>query len=126
MSYAKFRPFNITGIVVCSTDIDGSFTGTPVELEAGQTCNIEPQSVALDPLMGYGKIVELATIVTHINFTLGQGGIDLPSYTIMTGATLAPSGTTPNRVNFATRTVGGEGLPYFGYSLVSRKTNKLI
>lgn len=112
MAYGD-KPFNLTSLVVCAVAADGTHTGTPVRLVNGQQCQVEPQSAALDPLMGYGLVRELATILTHANFNLSQGGLDLAAWQIMAGLTLTESGVSPNKKSEAHRAAGGEGLPYF-------------
>lgn len=113
MNSFGLNAFNITSLVVCAQDVNGAHTGTPVELANGQTCEIDPESENLTQ-MGYGKTVELATILMHVNFSLSQGGIDLTAWPILAGATLGAYGSTPNQYQVAKRLSGGAGLPYFG------------
>lgn len=111
VSYAQ-NGFNITDLVVCAQLQDGTFTGTPVRLANGQKCSIEPQAVEIEQT-GYGLTVELATIITHADFSLGQGAIDYAAYAIIAGTTNDEYGTTPNQYAEVHKAAGGAGLPYF-------------
>jgi len=121
-------PFNITSMVVCAQNASGAHTGDPVRLANGQMMSIDPESEKLDPLMGYGKRVELATILLSATFSLSQGGLDLAAWKILTGLTLDESGTTPNQGQEAHKAAGGAGLPYFGLigSLASTNSSNVL
>ena len=106
-------PYNITDLVVCAQNSAGAHTGTPVKLQYGQECSVDPQAKT-DELTGYGLTVELMTIITHANLSMAQGGIDLDTYEIVAGMTVTQSGTTPNQEREAHKEAGGQGLPYFG------------
>lgn len=111
ITYAD-QGFNITDMVVCAMAQDGTFTGTPVRLASGQECSIEPASEAFENT-GYGRTSELATVVTHAEFSLGQGAIDYAAYAIIAGTTNDEYGTTPNQYAEVHKAAGGRGLPYF-------------
>ena len=95
ITYAD-QGFNITDLVVCAMNQDGTFTGTPVRLEAGQECSVEPASEAFEN-SGYGRTSELATDVLHAEFSLQQGAIDYAAYSIIAGTTNDEYGTSPTQ-----------------------------
>lgn len=107
-------PFNITSAVFCPMDATGTYTGTPVTLKYGKSLTLTPQADALDPLKAYGKVVELATVVTHAEWSIEQAGIDMDVYTVIASMQFESGGVNPNDYEVGTVVAGGEGLPYFG------------
>lgn len=105
-------PFNVTAMEAASFTSPGTY-GTGVPFEAGTEMSADPQSEELE-LEGYGKFIEIATILTHINLTVNFGGADQAIMDLLNGVVEVISGVTPNQVGKTDVDTGGSGLPYVG------------
>ncbi len=105
-------PFNVTDMVAASFTSPGSY-GSDVRFEAGTEMSADPQSDAIE-LEGYGKFIEIATILTHINLSVAFGGADVAIMDLLNGVTEATTGTTPTSIGKTDIDTGGSGLPYIG------------
>lgn len=100
------KPFGIYDIKL--TNIAGS---TQVDLPYAMTLQFSERLVSGE-LRGDGKTVAVVSEVDALEASLEAGGISLEAYALMTGRTVAESGTTPTRVNTLTG-AGAERFPYF-------------
>lgn len=86
-------------------------SGTAVVLPAAQTLSFK-ESLTSGELRGDDAVQALAAITDKIEWSLEAGGISFDAIKVMTGRTIASSGTTPNQKNTIT-IAAGDTYPYF-------------
>lgn len=104
MAYGE-KPFGLRDVKL--TNLAGT---TQVDLPSAMTLRFS-ERVKSGELAGDDSTVAVATRSDAVEWSLENGGISLEAYALLTGRTVATSGTTPN----ATATLTGskvEGFPY--------------
>lgn len=104
--------YSIQEIWIAALNADGSY-GTPVKLDYPQKVEFKP-AAANDMLTAGGMGVELLTVPTHVEGTIGLGALDLDGMAVLIGQSATTSGTTPNQQRTLVVVAGGAGLPYWG------------
>lgn len=91
--------------------LSGETPGSAVPVPIGRTFGIEPNEETKE-LTGYNAVAASTTTQLSGDVTLEYGGTDLAVLAAITGATVATSGTTPNRIK--TLDIGSSGVnrPY--------------
>lgn len=104
--------YSIQDIWVASLSAAGTY-GTPVKLDYPQKVEFKP-AADTDMLKAGGMGVELLTVPTHVEGTIGLGALDLDGIAVLIGQSATTSGTTPNQQRTLIVVAGGAGLPYWG------------
>ena len=86
-------------------------SGTAVALAAAQTLSFS-EALTSGELRGNDAVQAIAAITDKIEWSLEAGGISFDAIKVMTGRTIAASGTTPNQKNTIT-IAAGDTMPYF-------------
>jgi hypothetical protein len=85
--------------------------GTQVDLPAAQQLKVTPTLIE-GTLTGDDALKAHAAFIRGAEWEMTAGGITLEAYAVITGRTMATSGTTPNA--YKTLTVrAGDAMPYF-------------
>jgi hypothetical protein len=100
------KPFGLRQIVV--TTIDGA---TQAALPVARTLGYQERLVQ-NEMRGDDIVQSVVAIVDAVEFSLEAGGIGLDAWAIMTGRTVAVSGSTPNEQS-TYNIAGGQCYPYF-------------
>ena len=100
------KPFGLRQITVVPLP-----SGSAVVLPAAQTLSFS-ESLISGELRGDDAVQALAAITDKIEWSLEAGGISFDALKVMTGRTIAASGTTPSQKNTMT-IAAGDTLPYF-------------
>lgn len=79
------------------TDAAGTTLGTPVDLPYGRTFTFT-DSEAFDELRGDDKVISVHGQGSKIDWDLEAGGISLDAYKVLSGGSVATTGTTPNQI----------------------------
>lgn len=106
------KPFGLADIKL--VPIGG---GTAVDLPSAQRLSFTERTVNGE-LRGDDSLVAVVAVSDAVEFELEAGGISLEAYALMTGRTVATSGTTPNQ----TKTLTGEGGQHYPYFRVYGKS----
>ena len=86
-------------------------SGSAVVLPAALTLSFS-ESLISGELRGDDAVQAIAAITDKIEWSLEAGGMSLEAIKVMTGRTIAASGTTPNQKNTLT-IAAGDTMPYF-------------
>lgn len=113
--------YNITDLRIARLNADNSF-GTPVLVDYAQKMSWQYEGDE-DIIKAYGLIVEKLSITTHGTGSFQQASLDFPAAVILTGDTSSSSGSAPNQIETMDVSVGGSGLPYFGFVMSVAATN---
>ena len=100
------RPFGMREIKVAAFP-----TGTPIALPAAQTLSFS-EVLTEGELRGNDATVAVAAYTDKTEWELESGGISLEALAIMSGRTIALTGTTPNQKNTLS-IKAGDIMPYF-------------
>lgn len=111
MSYGQ-KPFGLRDVKL--TDMGGT---TQVDLPASRTFSFS-ERIRSGELSGDDKTLAVVAFADAVEWQLEAGGISLAAYALMTGRTVATSGTTPNQ----TTTLTGEAQEAFPYFKVYGKS----
>ena len=106
MSVGGSQPFGLNDVTV--TNIGAT---ADADLPAAQTLTFNPRINSAE-LSGDDKIAAVSSRVVALDWELEAGGIDLDAYAIITGYTVASSGTTPSQQD-ELQFDGAKCLPYF-------------
>ena len=99
-------PFTLHSVLIASYDIGADTYGTPYDLDADQIVELDPQADT-DQMRDSGAITRLLSVMTHANFTITQGGMDMMLLGIITNGASGQSYWEPE--------AGLDGLKYFGF-----------
>ena len=86
-------------------------SGSAVVLPAAMTLSFK-EALTSGELRGNDATVSVVAITDKVEWELEAGGISLEAIKVMTGRTIALTGTTPNQVNTMT-IAAGDTMPYF-------------
>lgn len=100
------KPFGMSDIKV--TDITGT---TQVDLPVAMKLMFK-ERMKTGEMSGDDGLQAVASFVEAVEWELEAGGISLEAWAVMTGRTLATSGTSPDEVKTLTGS-GAERMPYF-------------
>lgn len=98
-------PFTLQSLMIASFNITADTYGTPYDLDADQILEFDPQADT-DMMRDSGAVTRLLTVMTHANFTITQGGIDMLVLGTMVNGVSGESYFEPE--------AGQGGLKYFG------------
>jgi hypothetical protein len=104
--------FSLTQLRIASYNILTDTFGAPVDLPETQTLEFAFETDT-DEIKAEGYLQHLLTVMTHATFKLSSAGVPFEALAILTGASNASSGSTPNRSRRMRFDAGGSGLPYF-------------
>lgn len=107
-------PFTLQSLQIASFDITADTYGIPYDLDADQIMEIDPQADT-DMMRDSGSVTRLLTVLTHANFTITQGGMDLLALGTMVNGVSGQSYFEPE--------AGKGGLKYFGVMGVASLDN---
>ncbi len=100
------RPFGLRQITVVPLP-----SGTAVALPAAMTLSFK-EALTSGELRGNDATVSVVAITDKVEWELEAGGISLEAIKVMTGRTIALTGTTPNQVNTVLARAG-DTYPWF-------------
>ena len=103
---SNIKPFGLRQITLVPLP-----SGSPVVLPAAQTLSFK-ESLISGELRGDDAVQAIAAITDKIEWSLEAGGISFDAIKVMTGRTIAATGTTPNQKNTIT-IAAGDTYPYF-------------
>lgn len=96
----KLTPINSAGVL-----------GTPVDLPVAQTFSFS-EAEEFDELRGDDRLVAIHGKGPTVDFDIEAGGISIDAWKVLTGGTVAESGSTPNQIKSLTKNVA-DSRPYF-------------
>lgn len=85
--------------------------GTTISLPAAQKLTIK-EVLTSGELRGNDALVATAAFLSHVEWSLENGGMAFDAIKAMTGRTVTGTGTTPNQKNTITAKAG-DSMPYF-------------
>ncbi len=103
---SNVKPFGLRQITLVPLP-----TGTAVVLPAAQTLSFK-ESLISGELRGDDAVQAIAAITDKIEWSLEAGGISFDAIKVLTGRTIAATGTTPSQKNTIT-IAAGDTYPYF-------------
>lgn len=103
---SNVKPFGLRQITVVPLP-----SGTAVVLPAAQTLSFS-ESLISGELRGDDAVQAIAAITDKVEWSLEAGGISFDALKVMTGRTIATTGTTPSQKNTLT-IAAGDNMPYF-------------
>lgn len=86
-------------------------SGTAVVLPAALTLSFK-ESLISGELRGDDAVQAIAAITDKVEWSMEAGGLSFEAIKVMTGRTIAATGTTPNQKNTLT-IAAGDNMPYF-------------
>jgi len=98
-------PYGLYQILIAAYNATADTYSTPVDLEADQKFDVDPQADT-DQMRDSGQITRTLAVYTHANVTIGKGGISYEALGVLAGAYYG--------ADYAYVRSGGSGLPYFG------------
>lgn len=107
---ATALPYGLREVDVTPIDAAGDL-GTAVKLPNAQTFSFE-EGEEFQELRGDDRLVAIRGSGPAVNFSLEAGGISLAAYKVLTGGTIAETGTTPEEVKTLTK-LASDSRPYF-------------
>lgn len=106
MSVGGDKPFGLNDVKV--TDSSGS---TQADLPTARVLGFKPVFTT-NELRGDDQLVAVASRLSHAEWELESGGLDLDALAVITGWTVTSSGTSPNQVD-ELQFDGGDCNPWF-------------
>ena len=103
---SNVKPFGLRQITLVPLP-----TGTAVVLPSAQTLSFS-ESLISGELRGDDAVQAIAAITDKVEWSLEAGGISFDALKVMTGRTIATTGTTPAQKNTLT-IAAGDNMPYF-------------
>lgn len=105
--------FTLTGLKVAPWLVGNSYSPTAVDLGYPSELSFTIQADA-DQIKALGMLVELLSVITHVEGKIKNAALDSEASYVMTGHATTSSGSTPNRTGTIDYIAGGAGMPYFG------------